>query len=112
MARRVILVTTALRQNATVVMILVISPNTAPKKLLHQRHPIFIIDLVPTFIISTAARTGHTPSISNVSGGTILPGQNIANDLPRFTSQGKNSLFQTCAVAERRKTFVPIPQKM
>ena len=79
-ARRVILVTTALRHNATAVMILVILPKTAPRKLPHQGHPFIIIDLAPNHIIATAEGTGHTPPTTDAAKETTLTGQDYAID--------------------------------
>ena len=78
MARKVILVATAPRHSATAVMILVISPRTAKRKLPHQGQPIIIINPTPTHIITTAAGTGHTPSIPDASKGTVLTSKDHA----------------------------------
>ena len=79
-ARKVILVATALMHSAMTVMILVISPKTVPRKLPHQGQPIIIIDLAPTHIITTAAGRGHSPSITYEVKGTALTGQDHAID--------------------------------
>ena len=79
-ARKVILITTALRHSATNVMILVISPKTVPRILPHQGQTIIIIDPTPASIITTAAGTGHISSITDAAKETILTGQGHAID--------------------------------
>ena len=68
-ARKVILVTTALRHSATTAIILVISPKTAARKLPHQEHPIIILDLTPFHITATGQVT-------------LLPSQMQPRELP------------------------------
>ena len=46
----------------------------------HQRHSVIIIGLTPTHIITIAAGTGHTPSITDAAKGTTLIGQDHAID--------------------------------
>ena len=75
MARKVILVITALRNSATTVMILVILPKTSLRKLLYKGDPVNIVDLTPTHTITAEFGTGHIPSITDTARGTALRGQ-------------------------------------
>ena len=49
-----------------------------PKKIASSEHPIIILDLAPTSIITPASGTGHTPSITDAAKGTALTGQDHA----------------------------------
>ena len=79
-AEQVIVITTSLRHSATTVMILAISLRTAMRKLPNQGHLIITTDLSHTCIATTAAGTGHTPSIIDTSKGTVLIGQDHVID--------------------------------
>ena len=70
--KKATLVTTSLRHSAITEMIFATSLMTALRKLSLQGHPIITMDLTTTHIATTAAGTGHTPSITDIAKGDIL----------------------------------------
>ena len=48
--------------------------KTTQRKLLHLGHPVILIDPTPTCMITTAAWTGQTLSITGIDNGTALTG--------------------------------------